>query len=49
MRKIQSILSRIFELCAGGLGPDKIARMLTQERVLTPPTPTAPEVSATPL
>ena len=32
-----------------GSGKSTIARMLTQERVLTPPTPTAPEVSATPL
>ncbi|WP_101876104.1 DUF4368 domain-containing protein [Lachnoclostridium edouardi] len=30
------VVSRIFELCAGGLGPDKIARILTQEQVLTP-------------
>ena len=30
------VVTRIFELCMGGLGPDKIARILTQERVLTP-------------
>ena len=30
------MVTRIFELCMGGLGPDKIARILTQERVLTP-------------
>ena len=30
------VVARIFELCAGGLGPDKIARILTQEQILTP-------------
>lgn len=30
------VVARIFELCAGGLGPDRIARMLTREQVLTP-------------
>lgn len=30
------VVAHIFELCAGGLGPDKIARILSQEQVLTP-------------
>lgn len=30
------IIRRIFALCAGGLGPSKIARILREEQVLTP-------------
>lgn len=30
------IVQRIFQLCAGGKGPNQIARILTEEQILTP-------------
>ena len=30
------VVQRIFELCAGGKGPNQIARILTEEQILTP-------------
>lgn len=34
--EIAPIVQRIFSLCAGGKGPNKIARILTKERVVNP-------------